>query len=159
MGKPSEPGQGGSPTCSEAMCPVPAQALSSTLVHLDTWPQSSSAAGTFPRMPSPLLTGILILTTFWNTLSVVSSCFLAETSLPWLTSFPFGRFRSNVSILEKTLALHFIIRRAMGGTSLGGPVGKTLHSQCDAGVVGTIPGQGTRSHMHAESKTLRNQNK
>ena len=63
------------------MCPVAAQGLSSTLMHLKTWPQSSSAAGTLRRVPSPLPAGALIPTTFWNTLSVVPSGFLAETSL------------------------------------------------------------------------------
>lgn len=82
-----------------------------------------------------------------------------DQSIPWLTSFPFGRLRSNASILETTLASHFIIRRAMGGTSLGCPVGKNVHSLCDAGVVGSIPGRGTRFHMHTETKIPCNQNK
>ena len=33
----------------------------------------------------------------------------------------------------------------------GGPVGKTLCSQC--GGPGSIPGQGTRSHIHAATKS------
>ena len=60
---------------------VLAQGLGSTLVHLDIWPQSNSAAGTFPRVPSPLPMEALIPTTFWNAVSLVPSCFLAETSL------------------------------------------------------------------------------
>ena len=34
----------------------------------------------------------------------------------------------------------------------GGTVGKTLHSQCRG--LGLTPGQGTRSHRHATTKSL-----
>ena len=41
----------------------------------------------------------------------------------------------------------------------GGPVGKTLWSQCRGPGFGSIPGQGTRSRMHAATKTPWSQNK
>ena len=136
-------------------------------------PSHEGRAGAGPWPPGSLSSAPLSWAEFPKSLSSRSPCtrFSFATTHLWVELCPQKRyveiltlstlFRNRVcadviKFKMRTLGwplstvTRVLIRRGKFGDFPGGPVGKTPHSQCRG--PGSIPGQGTRSHMHAATK-------
>ena len=90
-----------------------------------------------------------IILLFWNHkwLNII----LIQNLVPGIECFMRKIITFLVSLQILKTAKHLI--KALPGDFPGGPVDKTPQGASNAGGLGSIPGQGTISHMHAETKS------